>query len=312
MSIQAETLESLSILCRLLSSLPSAAYMTGTGGKISFYNKHFETLAGGAPAQDVPSETFFAPFRFVGPAATPLPFRDTCLSRAVQERRDFHDQEVTLIRPDGARLELLIQVLMLWGDTEENVGALHILTDMTNRKLAVDSLRRSEERFRSLFNATGDAVFVHDLEARILDVNAAACKSLGYTREELLEMHVQDIEQAFPIDRLDEIWEQVQQLGGLKVDGHHRRKDGSVFPVEINIAPFPGPDGMTMCAAVRDISERKASEEAIRRSEELLRLYFDLGLMGMAISSPDKGWVQFNDRFCDMLGFSREEMAAMS
>jgi diguanylate cyclase (GGDEF)-like protein/PAS domain S-box-containing protein len=60
---------------------------------------------------------------------------------------------------------------------------------------------------------------------------------------------------------------------------------------------------------VHDISAQKAMEDTLRESEEQFRSYYELGLIGMAILSPDKSWVQFNDRMCEMLGYTREELA---
>ena len=66
-----------------------------------------------------------------------------------------------------------------------------------------------------------------------------------------------------------------------------------------------------MVAAVNDITERKQAEEALRASEERFRSYFEQGLIGMAVSLPDRRWIQVNDRYCDMLGYSREELLGM-
>ena len=69
------------------------------------------------------------------------------------------------------------------------------------KERAEKNLRGSEERFRTLVEQASDAIFVHDLEGRLLDVNRSACESLGYAREELLRMTVTDIEQGIPLGR---------------------------------------------------------------------------------------------------------------
>ena len=62
----------------------------------------------------------------------------------------------------------------------------------------------------------------------------------------------------------------------------------------------------------RDISERKQKEEALRQSEARFRSYFELGLIGMAITSPEKGWLEVNDQLCQTLGYSRDELVTMT
>ena len=66
-----------------------------------------------------------------------------------------------------------------------------------------------------------------------------------------------------------------------------------------------------IASVTTDITERKQTEEALRASEERFRSYFEQGLIGMAVSLPDQRWIQVNDRYCDMLGYSREELLGM-
>ena len=88
------------------------------------------------------------------------------------------------------------------------VGSSTTYLDVTKRRRAGESLRRSEERLRNLLENAGDAIFVHDLGGRFVDVNQRACESLGYTREELLGLCVQDVEQNFTGD-IEEMWQRV-------------------------------------------------------------------------------------------------------
>ncbi len=141
---------------------------------------------------------------------------------------------------------------------------LSIAQDISDLKRSEAALRGSEMRFRRLFDGAVDAVFVHDLEGRILDVNLAACRSLGYTREELLRLNVAQIEGTFAPDKLTPFWRMIAPEAGATIRGLHRRKDGTSFPVEVHIAPF-GPGGdRQFFAAARDITERQAAERTLR------------------------------------------------
>jgi PAS domain S-box-containing protein len=312
MMFNSEICESLSVLCRLLSNLPTAAYMCDPEGRITYFNSHAAELWGREPQLNDDAERFCGSMRLYERDGTPLLPEDSVMAKALRDRADYHGVEVIIERPDGAVRLGLAHAHPLWNDEHEMLGAVNIIADMTDRLAAQEALRASEARSRLLFEGAADALFVHERDARIVDVNQAACDSLGYTREELLQLRVQDVETGFPSEQLQAVWRHVEAKGSVTVEGTHRRKDGSEFPVEVRLARFTHSGCDQMYAAVRDITERKCAEEALRRSEERFRLYFDLGLVGMAISSPEKGWIQFNDRFCGMLGYRREELAALS
>jgi len=130
------------------------------------------------------------------------------------------------------------------------------------------ALRESERRFRRLVEHSTDAFFLHERDGRIMDVNDHACESLGYTREELLALSIRDIDQDFIPGSHTESWEQMVQGVPITLEGVHRRKDGTTFPVEIRLACFESGEDQLMLGLVRDVTERKRREEALRESEE--------------------------------------------
>jgi PAS domain S-box-containing protein len=136
---------------------------------------------------------------------------------------------------------------------------LEIATDITERKQAVDDL----ELFKDLINRSNDAIFVIDPDTgKFLNVNDMACKNLGYIREELLKMTVTNIEAVLPDDYS---WkghvEEVRKKGFMLLEGYHKRKDGTTFPVEVNIKYVSRENKNYMVAVARDIAERKKAEE---------------------------------------------------
>jgi diguanylate cyclase (GGDEF)-like protein/PAS domain S-box-containing protein len=152
------------------------------------------------------------------------------------------------------------------------------MQDVTERKRADEALKESEGRFRQLFEHSVDALFViHDETREIVDCNQEACRSLGYHREELLALRLDD----FALEILSE--EEKRQRGsktpwrralagepGTIIGFHeneHRRKDGTTFPVEVGVGSIDYGGRRMILASVRDITERKRAEEALRRSE---------------------------------------------
>ena len=139
------------------------------------------------------------------------------------------------------------------------------------REKAEAALAQSEIRFRLLVEQAGDAIFVHDLEGRFVDVNRQACESLGYTREELLGMSVGEVEIEFDEGSLDRLWRQVFYGGPRTLEGTHRRKDGTTFPVEVRVGVFQSDARPLVLALVRDVTERKEAERQVREAEARFR-----------------------------------------
>jgi PAS domain S-box-containing protein len=155
-------------------------------------------------------------------------------------------------------------------------GLRGTVQDITERKQREKSL----DLFRSLLDRSNDALEIVDPRTfRFLDVNDQACRDLGYSREELLSLTVQDVDPNANPARIEEVDKLYQQAGFAMVESVHRRKDGSTFPVEINIKPVTVDDRLYYVSVCRDITERKQAQQALRESEERLRLAAEAGNM---------------------------------
>jgi len=138
--------------------------------------------------------------------------------------------------------------------------------DITERKQAEESLRL----FRMLLDQSNDAIEVVDPETlRFIDVNERACTDLGYSREELLSMRIHDISPNAESLNLS-VSGELRNSGSAVFESLHQRKDGSTFPVEVSIKQVYL-DRIYRVSVVRDITERKRAEMALRRSEENYR-----------------------------------------
>ncbi|MGO9570423.1 MAG: PAS domain S-box protein [Desulfomonilaceae bacterium] len=134
--------------------------------------------------------------------------------------------------------------------------------------------KRAEERLHLLnfaLDNVSEAAFLIDKNARFRFVNEAACRVLGYTRSELLGLGVSDVDADFPKDRWNSHWNDLKAQGSLTIEGRHKARDGRIFPVEINANYFEyGGQGYNL-GMVRDITERKRSEEALSRLNRQLQ-----------------------------------------
>lgn len=159
----------------------------------------------------------------------------------------------------------------LFSEAAALVTSLLLLLGLASISALFASLERSrkeviarEERFRALVENAADAFFVHDAMGKFVDVNINACVSLGYSREDLLEMSVPDIDISLDREKLVSLCSGIHPGSSIALEGMHRRKDGSLFPVEIHLGSLETEGGAIYLALVRDSSERKKAERELR------------------------------------------------
>ena len=202
------------------------------------------------------------------------------------------------IRKDGTvrDVEAVVSAIHYKG----GYAALGAARDITERKQAEEAIRESEQKYRALFAAESDAIFVVDKETGIIiDCNDAITPMYGYRKEEVVGQPNTSMS-AEP----DATRAATQEAKGLIPVRYHRRKDGSVFPVEItaNVIPVKGHD--VIIAAVRDITERKQAEAALQQSEQKYRNIFEKSVTGIFKTTPDGLLIDVNDAFANLYDYS--------
>jgi PAS domain S-box-containing protein len=140
------------------------------------------------------------------------------------------------------------------------------------RKRAEQDLMESRERYRAVVEQATDGIYILDTEnGRIVETNPALGEMLGYTAEEIREMEIQDLV-AHPREEVDSNFERVLAEGQLLIgERKYRRKDGSLVDVEVNASMIHFGTKEMVCVLVRDITERKKTEEALREMREAER-----------------------------------------
>lgn len=150
-----------------------------------------------------------------------------------------------------------------------NAMAKTVERDIVGRERAATALRQSEYYFRTIFEQATDGILIADAEGHFQDANSATCQMLGYSREDLLKLSIPDILAA---DELPRIASEIGRLNGGNVarsEWNARRKDGSPLLLEVTSKQLL--DGRLQ-GFLRDITERKRAEEALRQSESRYRL----------------------------------------
>jgi two-component system sensor histidine kinase/response regulator len=196
-----------------------------------------------------------------------------------------------------------------------------------SRRWAVVALRESEQRLRTFVDHAADAFFLHDERGAVLDVNRQACEALGYTRDELLGMTATDFDpDVTPVD-IEDIERRLEPGDPIAFESRHRRKDGTVFPVEVRGQAFWESDRRLTVSLARDITDRKRAEQELRqardeleskvaeRTAELLRATgelqttLDASPVGIALFGGDQTVRRCNPAFERIMGWAADEIA---
>jgi formate hydrogenlyase transcriptional activator len=199
----------------------------------------------------------------------------------VPEFRGRFDEYLTTIQRDGVARGLICvttragpQRIWEYQNTLHTTAASpptvqSVARDITERRHAENSLGL----LRLLIDQSNDAIEVVDPPTlRFLDVNRKACLDLGYSREELLSMSVPDIDCTVDKAVETETSQTLSQAGAVIIEGTHRRKDGSTFPVEVSIKRVQHAGHDYCITVVRDITERKRAQDALLQSEKRLQI----------------------------------------
>ncbi len=184
-----------------------------------------------------------------------------------------------------------------------------------------EALRTSELSYRRLFEAAKDGILILDFATgRITDANPFLCKLLGFSHGEMIGSTVGQLSPFRDLVSNKTMLDLLQKHGYVRYeDLPLETKDGRTIAVEF-VSNVYEADGTNLIQCnIRDITERKKSEqrrqkaeEDLRASAECLRSYFQLGQIGMTINSPDKGFIEMNDKTCEILGYERSELLEMN
>jgi PAS domain S-box-containing protein len=163
------------------------------------------------------------------------------------------------------------------------VGLRWMLRDLSETTRTEQALRERDYHYRTLFDNAGDAIFIHNLTGRFLDVNRVACETLGYSRDEFLRLSPPDISTTDTASRYAADIGRLQHDKQLYLEIMVKRSDGTTVPMELNSRIIEYAGGPAVLSIARDITERKRSEEALARWAAQLALLSDVGRQIAAI-----------------------------
>jgi PAS domain S-box-containing protein len=188
---------------------------------------------------------------------------------------------------------------------------LELIVDITERKQAVEALKQSEERYRTILEEMEDAYFEVDLGGHINFVNNSVCRDLGYSREELIGMSYKSFTVEEDIESVFQVFNEVYQTGAPNKGFPWRtiRKDGVQGFAETSVSPLRNNKGeiIGFRGVGRDITERKQTEEKLQQSRENYRALFDSSVIGaLVLDAETMKVVMANEAAMKIFGFNSE------
>ncbi len=222
--------------------------------------------------------------------------------------RGFIEIKDECVTKSGQRIYIHLSLSLTRDSSGNPKGIIGYSVDITEREQALEKLLHTQFSM----DKTRDAVYWMSPDASFFYVNDSATKALGYTKEELLTMSVDDIAPGRLEDIWPGYWKELIKKGSIVFESVHKRKDGSLFPVELSVNYLKFGDKEFNCAFARDITERKSAEEALKQSEERYRAVVE-AQTEYIVRWRDDNTISFaNDAFLTFFGKNKVEVIGKS
>ncbi|MGE5073131.1 MAG: PAS domain S-box protein, partial [Anaerolineae bacterium] len=210
-------------------------------------------------------------------------------------------------RADGSQYPVEVHLQLIRQDNQPMF--LAVVLDTTERRRAAAELQDSERRYREVLTHMMEGCQILDYDWRWVYINDTAALQVGRQPEQLLMQRVMDV---FPGFETSELFATLQESMEDRQPRRTERKmlmpDGAFHWLEFSMQPVA--EGLFVLSF--DVTERRQAELARSESEQRFRRFFELGVVGMAMTSPEKGFLEVNDRMCEMLGYTRDEFTALT
>jgi PAS domain S-box-containing protein len=250
----------------LMDASPIGISWSDMEGNIKYVNRKFSELFG-YTVEDIPTVTEWRRLAYPDPAyRQTVPLLYVMLREAQKQEKEVLPIELTIACKDGS-----IRYVEQMGAFVTN-RMMVMYKDITERKRAEEALRESEDRYRDLVEHSQDLICTHDLKGKILSMNQAAAKLMGYEKELLLRMNIQDILAPEVRDRFKEYLNEIEKQGETKGEMLIQTKTGEKRVVEYsNTLRTEGISTPIVRSMAHDITERRQAEKDKRALEEQLR-----------------------------------------
>ena len=274
----------------VLDALPAAITLTDAVGLITYYNEAAVALWGERPALGAKQGGSF--WKLFWPDGRPLPHDQSPMALALREKRPVRGMEVIAERPDGSRAPFIPYSTPLFDASGALVGAVNMLVDISEHRLADEQA----QRLASIVESSDDAIVSKDLNGVIASWNSSAQRIFGYAAEEVIGLPVSLL---IPPERENEEPEILGRIRrGERVDHYEtvrRRKDGSLVDISLTVSPVRNAAGKIIGASkvARDITERRRARDEqqllLREMDHRIKNLFALAGSVVTLSARSAG-----------------------
>jgi PAS domain S-box-containing protein len=255
----------------LFETMSEGVVLISSDGTIVQANRAAEHIAG-IKRSDIEGHSYDSPeWELLRPDGTRMPPEEWAAPRTMKEKRPIKDMVMGVKRPDGSISWINVNTTPIIDNAGEMNGIVLTFADITEHKQAEEALRESEEKLRRMFESANDGITVIDLNGVITEANKRIAEILGFgSRQEVLGKSAFDY--TAPSDHKRAMMNMQKTLEEDSVEGVEYtllKSDGSKFPAELSASAFRDASGSPagFITIIRDITERKRAEEALRESE---------------------------------------------
>jgi two-component system, NarL family, sensor histidine kinase UhpB len=181
-----------------------------------------------------------------------------------------------------------------------------LLKDYSDKLTIVNSaLKKSEEKYRNYIDSAPDGVFVTDETGKYIEVNQAACRITGYSKEELLELGMSDLLKGKSVEEVKAFFIHLEKGGTYNLESTFRHKSGAIKWMQIVAVHL---SKLQFLCFVKDITDTKLVNEALKESEDRFRSFFELTADLMVIADINGYFKDVNSSWTNVLGYSKEDL----
>ena len=282
------------MLRRVIDTIPDLIFFKDDKGYYLGCNKAFEVFAG-RPEQAQVGKTDFD--FFDTKTASFFRVQDQQMLQSGETRQN----EEWVSYPDGRQALLNTVKTPFANEQGDAIGVLGISRDITPQHQAQLELRARDETYQAILTTQLDGFWIADMQGRLLEANAAYVTMSGYSREELLGMHISDLDTEDSTEVVVQRIQRIKSEGGGIFETRHRRKNGEIWHAEISANFWQAQERQFVF--IRDVSQRKQVEAQLQQAAAV----FDNTQEGMMVTDTQDTIVRINPAFTTLTGYTEKD-----